>query len=87
MSEDLFEILSWEQIYTMLLDLADKIRKDNLELEIIVGVSRGGWAPSRVMSDLLENPQVTNVRAEFYRGLPKRMSKMANRLRRLRRTS
>jgi len=70
MSEDLeFEIPSWEQIYEMLLNLADKIRKDRFKSDIIVGVSRGGWAPGRVMSDLLENPQIANVKAEFYKGV------------------
>jgi len=69
-SEDLeFEIPSWEQIYDMLLNLADKIRRDKFEPDIIVGVSRGGWAPGRVMSDLLENPQIANVKAEFYKGV------------------
>jgi hypothetical protein len=68
-SEDLeFEIPSWEQIYEMLLNLADKIRKDNFTPDIIVGVSRGGWAPGRIMSDLLENPQIANVKTEFYKG-------------------
>jgi hypothetical protein len=69
-SEDLeFEIPSWEQIYQMLLNLADKIRKTNFKPDIIVGVSRGGWAPGRVISDLLENPQIANVKAEFYKGV------------------
>jgi len=69
-SEDLeFEIPSWEQIYDMLLNLADKIRNDKFKPDIIVGVSRGGWAPGRIMSDLLENPQIANVKAEFYRGV------------------
>ena len=64
-----FEIPSWEQIYEMLIELADRIRRDCFEPDIIVGVSRGGWAPARVMSDLLENPELANVRAEFYLGV------------------
>ena len=69
-SEDLeFEIPSWEQIYEMLLHLADRIRKNKFKPDIIVGVSRGGWVPGRVMSDLLENPQIANVKAEFYKGV------------------
>jgi len=64
-----FEIPSWEQIYKMLIELADRIRRNGFEPDIIVGVSRGGWAPARVMSDLLENPELANVRTEFYRGV------------------
>ena len=63
-----FEAPSWNQIYDMLLDLADRIRKDGFKPNIIVGVSRGGWLPARIMSDLLNNPNLANVRAEFYLG-------------------
>jgi hypoxanthine phosphoribosyltransferase len=69
-NEDLeFEVPSWEQIYKMLLNLADKIRRDKFKPDIIVGVSRGGWIPARVMSDLLESHQTANVKAEFYKGI------------------
>jgi len=64
-----FEIPSWEQIYKMLIEIADRIRRNGFEPSVIVGVSRGGWAPARVMSDLLENPELANVRAEFYLGV------------------
>jgi hypoxanthine phosphoribosyltransferase len=64
-----FEAPSWNQTYDMLLDLADTIRKDCFKPDIIVGVSRGGWLPARVLSDLLSNPNLANVRAEFYLGV------------------
>jgi hypothetical protein len=64
-----FEVPTWNQIYTMLLNLADKIRKSQFKPDTIVGVSRGGWPPARVLSDLLDNPNLANVRAEFYLGV------------------
>jgi hypoxanthine phosphoribosyltransferase len=64
-----FEAPSWNQVYNMLLDLADTIRKDGFKPDIIVGVSRGGWPPARVLSDLLSNPNLANVGAEFYLGV------------------
>jgi uncharacterized protein len=64
-----FEAPSWNRIYDMLLDLAGRIRKDVFKPDIIVGISRGGWPPARVLSDLLSNPNVANVRAEFYLGI------------------
>jgi hypothetical protein len=64
-----FEVPTWSQIYNMLLNLAGKIRKAGFKPDIIVGVSRGGWAPARVLSDLLNNPNLANVRAEFYLGV------------------
>jgi hypothetical protein len=68
-SELEFEVPTWSQIYNMLLNLAGKIRKAGFKPDIIVGVSRGGWAPARVLSDLLDNPNLANVRAEFYLGV------------------
>lgn len=68
-SELEFEVPTWKQIYNMLLNLAGKIRKAGFKPDIIVGVSRGGWAPARVLSDLLDNPNLANVRAEFYLGV------------------
>src|SRR4030043_215889 len=64
-----FEIPTWNQIYTMLLNLADKIRGSKFKPDIIVGVCRGGWPPARVLSDLLDNANLANVRAEFYVGV------------------
>ena len=68
-SELEFEIPSWDQIYKLLLNLASTVRKNGFKPDIIVGVSRGGWPPARVMSDLLENPKLANVAAEFYVGV------------------
>ena len=64
-----FEAPSWDAIYEMLLYLADKINQDRFKPDVIVGVSRGGWPPARVLSDLLDNPNLANVRAEFYLGV------------------
>jgi hypoxanthine phosphoribosyltransferase len=64
-----FEVPTWNQIYSMLLNLAEKIRKSGFKPDIIIGVSRGGWPPARVLSDLLDNPNLANVKAEFYLGV------------------
>ena len=68
-SELKFEVPSWNQIYDMLVELSQKIRSCGFKPEIIVGISRGGWLPSRVLSDLLENPCITSVTAQFYVGV------------------
>ena len=59
----------------MLLDLAQQIKKDEYKPEVIVGVSRGGWPPARVMSDLLQNPNLANLRVEFYKDIGARNKK------------
>lgn len=68
-AEPELEIPSWERIYEMLLNLAEKIRKDGFAPDVIVGVCRGGWPPARVLSDLLENPELANIKVEFYLGV------------------
>jgi len=70
-----FEVPTWDQIYDMLLSLAGKIRSDNFQPDVIVGVSRGGVIPARVMSDLLENPKLASVEVEFYVGIAERKGK------------
>lgn len=59
----------------MLLLLAKRIRSSNYQPDVIVGVSRGGWPPARVMSDLLENSHVANMKVEFYKDIEVRSKK------------
>ena len=68
-SELRFEVPTWNQIYDMLIELADKIRRNGFKPDIIVGISRGGWLPTRVLSDLLDNPHIASVGVEFYVGV------------------
>jgi len=68
-NEPKFEVPTWKHVYDMLLRLANKIRNDNLQPDVIVGVSRGGWVPARLLSDFLENPNLANARVEYYKGI------------------
>ena len=62
---------SWDRVYEMLIDMALQIRKSGFKPDIIVGVSRGGWAPGRILSDLLDNTHTVNLKIEFYVGIGK----------------
>lgn len=70
-----YEVPPWDLIYQLLVKIADKIKKSGFNPEIIVGVARGGWPPARVLSDLLENPNLANVKAEFYLDIYKTIEK------------
>src|SRR5207244_7245554 len=59
----------------MLLDLAQHIKKDEYKPEVIVGVSRRSWPPARVMSDLIQNPNLANMKVEFYKDIGVRNKK------------
>jgi hypoxanthine phosphoribosyltransferase len=66
-----YEAPSWGQIYTQLLKQAECICRSGFKPDIIVGICRGGWVPARVLSDLLDNPNLANVRTESYTGIGK----------------
>jgi len=57
---------SWDQIYDMLIELAKRVKDSGFRPDLIIGVCRGGWAPARIMSDLLENANTASIRIEFY---------------------
>jgi hypoxanthine phosphoribosyltransferase len=60
------EVLAWNQIYTMLLSQAEKIRQSGFKLDVIVGVTRGGLAPTIILADLLEITDFVTVGVESY---------------------
>ncbi|HYY91127.1 MAG TPA: phosphoribosyltransferase [Candidatus Dormibacteraeota bacterium] len=70
-----YEAPGWDQIYDMLLSLARQIKGSGFSPDVIVGVSRGGWPPARIMSDLLENSNVANMKVEFYKDIGVRSKK------------
>jgi len=66
-----FEIPSWDQTYSLLLELANSVKKSGFNPDIIVGISRGGLIPARILSDLLEITKLANIAVEFYVGVAK----------------
>ena len=64
-----FEVPTWNKIYDMLLSQAEKIRQSGFKPDVVVGITRGGWVPARVLSDFLEIPNLATVRVEFYLGV------------------
>lgn len=61
--------MNWQQVYALLIKLSNRIRESGFTPDLIVGVSRGGLVPLRVISDLLENSNVAIIRVEFYSGI------------------
>jgi hypoxanthine phosphoribosyltransferase len=53
------------------MSLAKKIVASRFVPDVIVGVSRGGWIPARVLCDLLSVPVLANIGVEFYTGIGK----------------
>lgn len=69
-----FEAPTWNQIYALLLSQAKKIRESGFKPNVIVGVTRGGWVPARVLADLLEITELVSLGVEFYVGVAETLS-------------
>lgn len=61
--------LSWEQVSTMLKELANKV--ESYQPDILVGISRGGLIPVRLLSDFLDNHNIATIKIEFYKTIGK----------------
>ena len=62
-------------MYNLVLNLADIIEKSEFRPDMIVGISRGGWIPARILADLLNIPKLANITVEFYVGIAKTRKK------------
>jgi len=67
------EVLSWNQVHEFLIELAKKVNESGFSPDVIVGISRGGLIPSRILSDLLDNPNLASVRVKFYLNINKKI--------------
>jgi uncharacterized protein len=63
------ERLTWKRIESMCKALARKVNKSGYKPEIIIGISRGGWIPARILSDMLCVYQVASIGVCFYKGV------------------
>ncbi len=61
-----YEVPTWNQIYDMLLCQAQKIQNQPCKPDIIVAIARGGLVPARILTDLLEIPELGFIQIEFY---------------------
>jgi hypoxanthine phosphoribosyltransferase len=73
-AEAKFEAPTWNQIYTMLRRQAEKIRCSGFKPDVVVGVTRGGWIPARILADLLGIGKLATVGVEFYLGVAETLS-------------
>ncbi len=67
----LFEFIDWEQVYEYSFRLARNLCQSGFKAEVIIGISRGGWIPARILSDLLNNSNLASMKVEFYCGIQK----------------
>jgi hypoxanthine phosphoribosyltransferase len=62
-----YEVSTWQIIYEMLLAQTQKIQASQYQPNIIIGIAKGGTIPTRILSDLMEISQTTNIQIKSYR--------------------
>lgn len=66
--EDSFncEFVSWEDIHTLSRIVAKSIRSSGFQPDVIIGLARGGFVPSRNLADLLGVKDLISVKVEHW---------------------
>ncbi len=67
-----FLILTWKKIHEASLKLASEITKERLEIDLIVGILRGGYIVARILGDMLGTENIGVVEVKFYKGIEER---------------
>ncbi len=63
--------LSWDEVAGLCESLASSITSSGFAPDVLVGVSRGGLVPVRLLSDLLGVSDIYTVRVSFYKNVGK----------------
>ncbi|WP_290902768.1 phosphoribosyltransferase [Ferroglobus sp.] len=64
-------VTNWEYMDRLCRRVAEQVREDGYEPEIIVALARGGWFAGRVLCDLLGLDDLTSLKIEHYVGTAK----------------
>jgi len=64
-----YEVPTWSQIFDLLFCQAQKIQTKSYKPDVVVGIARGGLISARIMTDLLETPEIEILQIEFYTGI------------------
>ena len=60
--------ITWNELDALVYELAAKV---NFKADFLIGISRGGLIPVRLLSDRLNNSNIAVIRTEFYTGVGK----------------
>ena len=66
-----YEVPTWNQTYDMLLSQTQKIQNQNYKPDIIIAIAKGGLIPARILTDLLETPELSYIQIKFYTDINK----------------
>ena len=58
--------ISWNDVQKMSEKLAEMVMESGFKPDVVVAVSRGGFAPARILCDLLDIKKLASVKVEYY---------------------
>ena len=61
-------VTNWEYIYGLTREVADDVRADGFEPEVVVALARGGWFAGRCLCDFLGLDDLASLKIEHYVG-------------------
>ncbi len=64
-----FQPVTWRDVEEGCARIAEQIRSSNVDVDIIVGIMRGGWIPARLLSDYLGVDRMGALEIKFYMGI------------------
>lgn len=64
--------LSWDDVQRLSEKIAERMMEDGYKLDIIIAVSRGGFAPARILCDQLGIRRLASMQIEYYTGVSER---------------
>jgi len=64
-----YEVPTWNKIYDSLLNQSQKIQKQTEKIDLILGISKGGLIPARILADFLQVSEIITIQAKFYTGI------------------
>jgi len=73
------KIVSWAEVHEWTSDLVKKIKSAKLSLDAVIGITRGGWAPARLICDHLVIKNLYSIKTEHWgvTATPDGMAKIA----------
>ncbi len=66
---------TWDDMNELAFKLSQKIKQDNMELDRIVTLAKGGWPMTRSLVDFLAVYDVASIGVKFYAGIDERLEK------------
>jgi len=61
-------VTNWDYIYDLCRDVADDVKSDEFEPDVVVALARGGWFAGRCLCDFLGLDDLASLKIEHYVG-------------------